>query len=757
MPPEEIFSRFANRILVLTCDLSADDLKRASGVLVSADGFVVTNAHVVEGCRSISATQISGTSRRSYEAVLKYYDRKSDTAVLKIEGKGFESFGLVTRIARVGERVYAIGNPRGLEQSISEGIVSGLREEDGTLWIQHSAPISPGSSGGALISSRGELLGINSWFVKESQGLNFAVPASTVAGACSAARALQGFLRLPGSPPVSPTRGATKSDPPSGQNPVGRMDHPPVPGIVLEKARKAALGFIETSHNYVCQEMISRYQSESRPANWRPLDVVTSNLVFENGKVAYKDIAVNGEPKKSMEETGGTWSMGEFGTVLVDLFSPTTAADFEYRRESRTSGVNTQEYDFSVTREHSHWSIRMGSRSYDPPYKGSVWIDPQSGRVMRIEKQAYGLQSSFPTDHVESATDYQYIRLGDAKQYLLPIHAETLICQRGSNICSRNTIDFRNYRKYQGESTNPAERLVQLNVTVSDESGHRITNLPRSAFTVLENGAPQQIKIFKLEDVPVSMGLIIDNSGNMRDKRAKVKAAGLALVRDSNPEDEVFIVNFNDEAFLDLPHNKEFTNDIGEMEEALSRINFLRGKAMRDAIRMSIDHLRDKAHKGKNVLVVVTDGNDDASVINLESLVKSSQQSNVVIYAVGLLSNKEKREAERAKKDLSVLAGFTGGESFFPKDLSEVDRVAHQVAHDIRKQYTIAYTPSNGVLDGSWRTISVLAKGPGSPVARTLQGYYARNDLRPGEAERAGAEAGWPHPEKLAGAKRAKK
>jgi S1-C subfamily serine protease len=162
MPPEEIFSRLAGRVLVLNCDLSADDSTRASGVLISADGFVATNAHVVEGCRSMNATQIGGTSRRSYQAVLKYYDKKGDTAVLKIDGKGFDSFGLPTRIARVGERVYAIGNPRGLEQSISEGIVSGLREEDGTLWIQHSAPVSPGSSGGALISSRGELLGINS-------------------------------------------------------------------------------------------------------------------------------------------------------------------------------------------------------------------------------------------------------------------------------------------------------------------------------------------------------------------------------------------------------------------------------------------------------------------------------------------------------------------------------------------------------------------------------------------------------------------
>lgn len=197
MRSEDIFSCFAGRILVLTCDLSADDLAQASGVLVSTDGFVVTNAHVVEGCRSMTATQISGTSRRSYEAALKYYDKKSDTAILKIEGEGFESFGLLTRTVRVGERVYAIGNPRGLEQSISEGIVSGLRDDDGTLWIQHSAPISAGSSGGALISSRGELLGINSWFVKESQGLNFAVPVSTLVSAYSRSAGSAGLLEVP--------------------------------------------------------------------------------------------------------------------------------------------------------------------------------------------------------------------------------------------------------------------------------------------------------------------------------------------------------------------------------------------------------------------------------------------------------------------------------------------------------------------------------------------------------------------------------
>ncbi|HEY1242452.1 MAG TPA: VWA domain-containing protein, partial [Bryobacteraceae bacterium] len=138
-------------------------------------------------------------------------------------------------------------------------------------------------------------------------------------------------------------------------------------------------------------------------------------------------------------------------------------------------------------------------------------------------------------------------------------------------------------------------RIVPLHVTVVDKAGHFVTDLQQSAFTVTENGVQQQIRTFKREDVPVSMGLIVDNSGSMRDKRAKVEAAALALVKASNPEDEVFVVNFNDEAFLDLPHAKDFTSEVKEMEEALTRIDSRGGTAMRDAVRMSIDHLKEKA------------------------------------------------------------------------------------------------------------------------------------------------------------------
>jgi hypothetical protein len=176
-------------------------------------------------------------------------------------------------------------------------------------------------------------------------------------------------------------------------------------------------------------------------------------LVYDQGKENYKNIMVNGKPTtKPLEETGA-WSTGEFGTLLIDLFAPATDAEFNFLRDGRTSGVDAKIYNFSVRRENSHWDIHFGSQSYTPAFEGSTWIDPKTGRVLRIEIEAKGLPSGFPTDHVESATDYAYVRLGDAQEYLLPTHAEILSCQRGTNYCSRNTIDFRNYHKYTGESS----------------------------------------------------------------------------------------------------------------------------------------------------------------------------------------------------------------------------------------------------------------------------------------------------------------
>lgn len=269
-------------------------------------------------------------------------------------------------------------------------------------------------------------------------------------------------------------------------------------------------------------------------------------------------------------------------------------------------------------------------------------------------------------------------------------------------------------------------RLVVLHATVVDKNGRLITTLPRNAFQVFENGVAQRVKLFKREDMPVSLGLVIDNSGSMRGKRAKVAAAAQDLVKDSNPDDEVFVVNFNHDAFLDTP---DFTNDPKVLEQALTKIDSRGGTAMRDAIRMSIDHIKGKAKKDKKVILVVTDGNDNASMISLENLVKDAQQAEVIVYAIGLLSEEERREAKRAKRALDALTEATGAQAYYPRGLADVDRIAHQVAHDIRSQYTIAYTPSNQTLDGSFRQIRVVANGPGCPVVRTRTGYYATPEM----------------------------
>ena len=272
-------------------------------------------------------------------------------------------------------------------------------------------------------------------------------------------------------------------------------------------------------------------------------------------------------------------------------------------------------------------------------------------------------------------------------------------------------------------------RIVVCHTTVIDKSGHLVTNLPQSAFTVYENKIKQEIRRFKREDVPVSLGLVIDNSGSMRNKLTKVSAAELALVKDSNPDDEVFIVNFNDTAYLDNPQDKDFTSDIGELEKALARIDARGGTAMRDAIEMSIQHLR-KAHRDKKVLVVITDGNDNSSLLSMEHIMKSAHASDVLIYGVGLLTEEEHREAAHAKRALNDLAEATGGKTFFPKDVEEVDAIAHLVAHDIRSQYIIEYSPSNAVMDGTFRAIRIAARAPGSPAVRTRSGYYATPDAR---------------------------
>jgi Ca-activated chloride channel homolog len=267
-------------------------------------------------------------------------------------------------------------------------------------------------------------------------------------------------------------------------------------------------------------------------------------------------------------------------------------------------------------------------------------------------------------------------------------------------------------------------RLVVLHASVTDRKGKLLTNLDRNAFKIFENGQPQQIKIFRREDVPVSLGIVIDDSGSMSTKRSRVEAAALAMVRESNPQDEVCIVNFNDDAYLDVP----FTNDIHKMEQGLARIDSRGGTAMRDALNMSLDYTKEKAKKDKKVILVITDGNDNASNVSLESVVRHSNQADTLVYAIGLFTEEEKHEASKARRALKELTTATGGLAFYPKDVNEVQALAVEVARDIRRQYTIYYTPAIQELDGSYRQIKVTVDAPGKPVVRTRSGYYATPD-----------------------------
>ena len=263
---------------------------------------------------------------------------------------------------------------------------------------------------------------------------------------------------------------------------------------------------------------------------------------------------------------------------------------------------------------------------------------------------------------------------------------------------------------------------VLLHATVVDDKQRIVTNLDRGAFTVLEDGKPQRIVSFHHEDIPVAMGILIDNSGSMREKRAKVNQAALNLVRASNPDDEVFIVNFNDEYYLD----QDFTNDLLKLKEALEKIDARGGTALYEAAVASADHLKKNARLDKKVLFVVTDGEDNASRETLEQAVKQLQEENgPTVYAIGILGEEE--HPKRAKRALEILAQRTGGMAFFPKTLDEVDEISKSIAHDIRNQYTIGYKPGSPRQGGAYRMIHVdaKAKGYGKLTVRTKSGYYS--------------------------------
>ena len=265
---------------------------------------------------------------------------------------------------------------------------------------------------------------------------------------------------------------------------------------------------------------------------------------------------------------------------------------------------------------------------------------------------------------------------------------------------------------------------VDLYATVVDDHDHLVTNLQKQNFDVYEDGARQTVSTFAREDVPVSLAILVDNSGSMETKRAAVNAAALDLVRASNPQDESFVVNFSDQAFLD----QDFTSNIRLLEKGLSHIDSKGGTALYDAVIAAADHLAKNAKRPKQVILIVTDGEDNSSSATLDQTVQRIQSLHgPIVYSIGLLYDEDGRQAHRARKVLQMLSDQTGGLAFFPKSLDQVDEIATEVAHNIREQYILGYHPTRPVTAGGYRTIRVTATAPGyrKLTVRTRTGYLA--------------------------------
>ncbi|MCZ6492024.1 MAG: VWA domain-containing protein [Acidobacteria bacterium] len=266
--------------------------------------------------------------------------------------------------------------------------------------------------------------------------------------------------------------------------------------------------------------------------------------------------------------------------------------------------------------------------------------------------------------------------------------------------------------------------LVVLHATVHDRNRRLVTGLPQEAFQVFQDGNEQRVTQFSNRDIPVSMGIVIDASASMIDKRASVNAAALQLVRASNPEDEIFILNFRDTPEL----AQDYTSDIAALERGLSEVRMWGGTALVDSLYLAVEHLL-QASRDKKVLLAITDGEDDASSFQLQDLLVRLQKADVTVYTIGILSQQRSRARRNAEKMLKAIAKVSGGEAYFPASLHQVAAVAGGIARDIRNQYVLAYPVPSGSKPG-FRSIQVKARAAkrGRLTVRTRPGYFHEPD-----------------------------
>ena len=264
--------------------------------------------------------------------------------------------------------------------------------------------------------------------------------------------------------------------------------------------------------------------------------------------------------------------------------------------------------------------------------------------------------------------------------------------------------------------------MVVLHLTVLDRKNASVTGLGKENFQILEDGVPQQVKYFSHEDIPITVGLVIDNSGSMRPKRSEVIAAALAFARSSNPRDQYFVVNFNEKVSFALPVKTPFTDNVAQLEVALSRVAATGETALYDAIDVALDQL-SKGDRDKKVLVIVSDGGDNASKHKLEAMLAKAKRSDAIIYSIGIF---DAQDGDRNPHVLKRFAEETGGETFLPESVKEVVPICERIARDIRSQYTLAYVPVNTRQDGTYRAVQVRANTTGQRLSvRTRGGYFA--------------------------------
>jgi Ca-activated chloride channel family protein len=265
--------------------------------------------------------------------------------------------------------------------------------------------------------------------------------------------------------------------------------------------------------------------------------------------------------------------------------------------------------------------------------------------------------------------------------------------------------------------------MVVLGATAQDRKKTLVSGLGNDDFQVYEDGVLQPIKYFSHEDIPVTVGLVVDNSGSMKPKRHDVIAAALAFARSSNPQDQMFVVNFNEHVSFGLPVNTPFTDQVAQLERALSRVAADGETALYDAVAAALEHLKSSSHD-KKVLIVISDGGDNASKRSRAEIMALVGQHDAMIYTIGIF---DQQDADRNPGVLKQLAKNTGGEAFLPESLRDVAPICERIAHDIRNQYTIAYIPTNGKRDGKYRAIQVKASAPGRGhlSVRTRTGYFA--------------------------------